>query len=207
MDEYYIPSGPGESEYEEKRSRFLGHLRPVETEEEARLFITEMKKKYHDARHNCWCYRIRGGAVRYSDDAEPQGTAGLPMLEILQREGIENAVCVVTRYFGGVLLGTGGLLRAYQKAAKGAVEDAGISVVRAWTKMSIVCDYSDYEKIRSELEQQNAVISDTEYGEKVTLTVLVSQGQGTLVTEKLQDRTAVKCICTEEGIVNQAVPT
>ncbi|MBQ2565407.1 MAG: YigZ family protein [Oscillospiraceae bacterium] len=207
MDEYYIPSGPGESEYEEKRSRFLGHLRPVETEEEARLFITEMKKKYHDARHNCWCYRIRGGAVRYSDDAEPQGTAGLPMLEILQREGIENAVCVVTRYFGGVLLGTGGLLRAYQKAAKGAVEDAGISVVRAWTKMSIVCDYSDYEKIRSELEQQNAVISDTEYGEKVTLTVLVSQGQGTLVTEKLQDRTAGKCICTEEGIVNQAVPT
>lgn len=207
MNEYYIPSGPGESEYEEKRSRFLGHLRPVETEEEARLFITEMKKKYHDARHNCWCYRIRGGAVRYSDDAEPQGTAGLPMLEILQREGIENAVCVVTRYFGGVLLGTGGLLRAYQKAAKGAVEDAGISVVRAWTKMSIVCDYSDYEKIRSELEQQNAVISDTEYGEKVTLTVLVSQGQGTLVTEKLQDRTAGKCICTEEGIVNQAVPT
>ena len=207
MDEYYIPSGPGESEYEEKRSRFLGHLRPVETEEEARLFITEMKKKYHDARHNCWCYRIRGGAVRYSDDAEPQGTAGLPMLEILQREGIENAVCVVTRYFGGVLLGTGGLLRAYQKAAKGAVEDAGISVVRAWTKMIIVCDYSDYEKIRSELEQQNAVISDTEYGEKVTLTVLVSQGQGTLVTEKLQDRTAGKCICTEEGIVNQAVPT
>ena len=207
MDEYYIPSGPGESEYEEKRSRFLGHLRPVETEEEARLFITEMKKKYHDARHNCWCYRIRGGVVRYSDDAEPQGTAGLPMLEILQREGIENAVCVVTRYFGGVLLGTGGLLRAYQKAAKGAVEDAGISVVRAWTKMSIICDYSDYEKIRSELEQQNAVISDTEYGEKVTLTVLVSQGQGTLVTEKLQDRTAGKCICTEEGIVNQAVPT
>lgn len=207
MDEYYIPSGPGESEYEEKRSRFLGHLRPVETEEEARLFITEMKKKYHDARHNCWCYRIRGGAVRYSDDAEPQGTAGLPMLEILQREGIENAVCVVTRYFGGVLLGTGGLLRAYQKAAKGAVEDAGISVVRAWTKMSIVCDYSDYEKIRSELEQQNAVISDTEYGEKVTLTVLVSQGQGTLVTEKLQDRTAGKCICTEKGTVNQAVPT
>ena len=129
------------------------------------------------------------------------------MLEILQREGIENAVCVVTRYFGGVLLGTGGLLRAYQKAAKGAVEDAGISVVRAWTKMSIVCDYSDYEKIRSELEQQNAVISDTEYGEKVTLTVLVSQGQGTLVTEKLQDRTAGKCSCTEEGIVNQAVPT
>ena len=207
MDEYLVPTQFGEDEFIEKKSRFIGRVWPVETEEEAQAHIREMKSKYYDARHNCWCYRIRGGAVRYSDDAEPQGTAGLPMLEILQREGIENAVCVVTRYFGGVLLGTGGLLRAYQKAAKGAVEDAGISVVRAWTKMSIVCDYSDYEKIRSELEQQNAVISDTEYGEKVTLTVLVSQGQGTLVTEKLQDRTAGKCICTEEGIVNQAVPT
>ena len=207
MSALRIPAGRGASEVVEKRSSFLGLIEPAEDEEEARSIIAQVKKQHRDARHNCWCYRIRGGAVRYSDDAEPQGTAGLPMLEILQREGIENAVCVVTRYFGGVLLGTGGLLRAYQKAAKGAVEDAGISVVRAWTKMSIVCDYSDYEKIRSELEQQNAVISDTEYGEKVTLTVLVSQGQGTLVTEKLQDRTAGKCICTEEGIVNQAVPT
>lgn len=206
MEEYYVPSGNGESEYEEKRSRFLGHLKPAETEEEARQFISEMKKKYHDARHNCWCYRIRGGPVRYSDDAEPQGTAGLPMLEILQREGIENAVCVVTRYFGGVLLGTGGLLRAYQKAAKGAVENAGISVVRQWTELDLGCEYSDYEKIRVELETQQAVVTDTEYGEKIRITALVRAGQEDLVIEKLRNRTAGKCLCRIAGTVDRAVP-
>ena len=104
MNEYYIPTGTGESEYVEKRSQFLGHVRRVETEDEARAFIAEMKKKHYDARHNCWCYIIRGGAERYSDDGEPQGTAGIPMLEVFRREEITNVVCVVTRYFGGVLL-------------------------------------------------------------------------------------------------------
>ena len=112
MNEYYIPTGAGGSEYVEKRSQFLGHVRRVETEDEARAFIAEMKKKHYDARHNCWCYIIRGGAERYSDDGEPQGTAGIPMLEVFRREEITNVVCVVTRYFGGVLLGAGGLLRA-----------------------------------------------------------------------------------------------
>ena len=112
MTEYYIPTGPGEAEFTEKRSRFLGHVRRVESEEEAKAFIAEMKKKYYDARHNCWCYIIRDGAERYSDDGEPQGTAGIPMLEVFRREGLCNVVCVVTRYFGGVLLGAGGLLRA-----------------------------------------------------------------------------------------------
>ena len=100
MNEYYIPTGAGESEYVEKRSQFLGHVRRVETEDEARAFIAEMKKKHYDARHNCWCYIIRDGAERYSDDGEPQGTAGIPMLEVFRREEITNVVCVVTRYFG-----------------------------------------------------------------------------------------------------------
>ena len=105
MSEYIIPAGAGESELTEKRSRFLGHVRMVETEDEARDFIQEMKKKYYDARHNCWCYSIQDGPERYSDDGEPQGSAGIPMLEVLRRRGVTNAVCVVTRYFGGVLLG------------------------------------------------------------------------------------------------------
>ena len=113
MSEYYIPSAPGEAEFTEKRSRFLGHVRCIETEDEAKAFVAEMKKKYYDARHNCWCYIIRNGAERYSDDGEPQGTAGIPMLEVLRRQNMTNCVCVVTRYFGGVLLGAGGLLRAY----------------------------------------------------------------------------------------------
>ena len=124
MSEYFVPAGSGEAECVEKRSSFLGHVRFVETEDAARGFINEMKKKHYDARHNCWCYIIRGGAVRYSDDGEPQGTAGLPMLEVFKREGVENVVCVVTRYFGGVLLGTGGLLRAYTKSAKDALGKA-----------------------------------------------------------------------------------
>ena len=105
---YYVPVDAGEAEFTEKRSRFLGHVRRVETEAEARAFLDEMRKKYYDARHNCWCYVLHeGGVVRYGDDGEPQGTAGQPMLNVFQREGVENVVCVVTRYFGGVLLGSG----------------------------------------------------------------------------------------------------
>ena len=130
MEPYNIPTGAGESELTEKRSTFLGHVRCVETEDEARAFIAAMKKQYHDARHNCWCYRLHSGAERYSDDGEPQGTAGIPMLEVFKRAEVTNVVCVVTRYFGGVLLGTGGLLRAYAKSAKDALDAAGVSVVR-----------------------------------------------------------------------------
>ena len=121
MSEYYVPTGAGEAEFTEKRSRFLGHVRPVDSEEAARDFIAAMKKEYYDARHNCWCYLLRDGTLRYSDDGEPQGTAGIPMLEVFRREGVTNLVCVVTRYFGGVLLGAGGLFRAYTKSAKDAL--------------------------------------------------------------------------------------
>lgn len=116
MDSYRIPTGSGASEYVEKRSRFLGLVQPVGSEDEAREIIAACKKQYHDARHNCWCYLLRDGTERYSDDGEPQGTAGIPMLEVFRRAGVTNVVCVVTRYFGGVLLGTGGLLRAYTAA-------------------------------------------------------------------------------------------
>ena len=108
MTEYYIPTQAGEAELVEKRSRFIGHVWRVESEEEARARIEEMKKRYYDARHNCWCYLLREGPVRYSDDGEPQGTAGQPMLNVFQREEVTNVCCVVTRYFGGILLGAGG---------------------------------------------------------------------------------------------------
>ena len=148
MTEYYIPTGAGEAELVEKRSQFLGHVCSVETEDEARAFIAEMKKKYYDARHNCWCYIIRGGAERYSDDGEPQGTAGIPMLEVFRREGIVNVVCVVTRYFGGVLLGAGGLVRAYTQAAKDALTAAGIARVRRWERLTVTCPYSLLDRVK-----------------------------------------------------------
>ena len=128
MDEYLIPTQFGEAEFVEKKSRFIGRVWPVDTEEEALARIQEMKKKHYDATHNCWAYIIRDGAVRFSDDGEPGGTAGMPMLQVLQREGLFNVVCVVTRYFGGILLGAGGLVRAYTKGAKIAVDAAGKSM-------------------------------------------------------------------------------
>ena len=175
MTEYLIPSGAGEAELTEKRSRFLGHVRPVETEDEARAFIAEMKKKYYDARHNCWCYLIRGGPERYSDDGEPQGSSGIPMLEVFRREGVTNAVCVVTRYFGGVLLGTGGLLRAYTQSAKDALDAAGLSVVRRWLEASVPCPYAMLERIKIETAAFGGSVDGLDYGAAVTLRVLLPE--------------------------------
>ena len=152
MTEYFVPTGASETELVEKRSRFLGHVWPVESEEEARARIEEIRKKHYDARHHCWCYRIReGGVERYSDDGEPQGTAGQPMLNVFQREGVTNVCCVVTRYFGGILLGAGGLVRAYTQSAKDALDAAGISVVRRWVEVAVPCPYSFFERLKLEL--------------------------------------------------------
>ncbi len=175
MTEYCIPAGPGEAEFTEKRSRFLGHLRPVGSEEEARAFITEMKKKYYDARHNCWCYLIKDGPERYSDDGEPQGTAGIPMLEVLRREGVYNAACVVTRFFGGVLLGAGGLLRAYTRSAGDALAAAGIAQMRCWVELELSCSYAMAERLKLETAAFGGVVADMEYGAAVTLKVLVPE--------------------------------
>ena len=177
MSEYFVPAGSGEAEFVEKRSSFLGHVRFVETVDAAREFINEMKKKHYDARHNCWCYIIRGGAVRYSDDGEPQGTAGLPMLEVFKREGVENVVCVVTRYFGGVLLGTGGLLRAYTKSAKDALDAAGIAAVRRWVKLEAACPYSLLERMKTECLALEGAVSDVEYGADVRMTFLLPESR------------------------------
>ena len=175
MTEYFIPAGPGEAEFVEKRSSFLGHVRMVETEEEAKAFVQAVKKEHYDARHNCWCYAIKDGPTRYSDDGEPQGTAGVPMLEVFQRQGVTNFVCVVTRYFGGILLGAGGLLRAYTKSAKDALDAAGIAVVRRWVELAIPCSYSMFERMKLETEAYKGIISDIEYGADVTIYALIPE--------------------------------
>ena len=190
MSAYYIPSGPGEAEFTEKRSRFLGHVRMVDSEDEARAFIAEMKKKYYDARHNCWCYSLRDGAERYSDDGEPQGSAGIPMLEVLRRQGVTNAVCVVTRYFGGVLLGTGGLLRAYTKSTADALQAAGISEVRRWVETELPCSYAQAEKLKLEAAAAGGIVEDVEYGAAVTLKVLVPEEQSADFAARIFDQSA-----------------
>lgn len=201
MSEYFVPAGSGEAEFVEKRSSFLGHVRFAGTEDAAREFINDMKKKHYDARHNCWCYIIRGGAVRYSDDGEPQGTAGLPMLEVFRREGVENVVCVVTRYFGGVLLGTGGLLRAYTKSAKDALDAAGIAVVRRWVKLETVCQYSLLERMKTECMALEGAVSDVEYGADVRMSFLLPEAKAEAfcarVTELSAGQSSAKAVGEE----------
>lgn len=207
MTEYYIPTQAAESEFVEKRSRFIGYIKPVETEAEARAFVEEIKRRHYDARHNCWCYLLReGGVVRYSDDGEPQGTAGQPMLGVFEKEGITNLVCVVTRYFGGILLGTGGLLRAYTKGAKDALDAAGVSVVRRWVRQLVPCTYSLYERLRQETERFGAVIEDTEYGADIVLTVLVPEELSDAYAARILDFTAGTVETLVDGEVFQPVP-
>lgn len=201
MSEYFVPAGSGEAEFVEKRSSFLGHVRFAGTEDAAREFINDMKKKHYDARHNCWCYIIREGAVRYSDDGEPQGTAGLPMLEVFRREGVENVVCVVTRYFGGVLLGTGGLLRAYTKSAKDALDAAGIAAVRRWVKIETVCPYSLLERMKTECMALEGAVSDVEYGADVRMSFLLPEAKAEAfcarVTELSAGQSSAKAVGEE----------
>ena len=206
MTEYYIPTGRGDAEYVEKRSRFLGKVRCVTTEEEARAFIDAMKKQYHDARHNCWCYVLNSGAVRYSDDGEPQGTAGQPMLGVFQKEGVTDVVCVVTRYFGGVLLGAGGLCRAYTKSAKDALDAAGISVVRRWTELKVPCPYSLFAQVGQEVESAGGVVTDTEYAADVTLTVLLPEGAEEAFQRRVRDLSAGTVTAEVTGEALRAVP-
>lgn len=199
MSEYFVPAGSGEAEFVEKRSSFLGHVRFVETEDTARDFINEMKKKHYDARHNCWCYMIRGGAVRYSDDGEPQGTAGLPMLEVFKREGVENVVCVVTRYFGGVLLGTGGLLRAYTKSAKDALDVAGIAAVRRWVKLEVGCPYSLLERMKTECLSLDGAVQNVDYGADVLLSLLLPENNAEAFSARVTELSAGACSAQTVG--------
>ena len=171
-----VPTKPSETEFTEKRSTFIGHVWPVETEAEARARVEEMKKKYHDARHNCWCYLLRDGPVRYSDDGEPQGTAGQPMLAVFQKEGVTNVCCVATRYFGGVLLGAGGLVRAYTQSAKDALDAAGISVVRRWVELAVDCPYSFLERVKLACAAQGGAVGEIEYAAAVTVRALLPEG-------------------------------
>ena len=206
MDEYLVPSEYGEDEFIEKKSRFIGRIWPVETEEEALARIQEMKKKHYDATHNCWAYIIRDGAVRFSDDGEPGGTAGMPMLQVLQREGLFNAVCVVTRYFGGVLLGAGGLVRAYTKGAKIAVDAAGKSMKRVWTVLYVPCPYSFYERVRLEVEAFGGIVRKADFGAEVELELLFPEAKTQEFLDRLTDMTAGTVESMEIGQEYRAFP-
>ncbi len=191
MSEYLVPFEDGESEFVEKRSRFISHLWQVESEAEARSRIEEMKKKYYDARHNCWCYLLKeGNVVRYSDDGEPQGTAGQPMLNVFQRESVTNVCCVVTRYFGGVLLGAGGLTRAYTRGAKDVLDAVGIARMSLWTLWDVPCTYPLFERVKLEITDCGGVVRDADYGAGITLRAAFPAGGAEAFSARLTELSA-----------------
>ena len=206
MEEYLVPTDFGEDDFYEKKSHFIGRVWPVETEEEALAKIQEMKKQHYDATHNCWAYIIKDGAVRFSDDGEPGGTAGMPMLQVLQREGLYNIVCVVTRYFGGILLGAGGLVRAYTKGAKIAVDAAGKSMKRVWTALYIPIPYSYYERVKLEVEAFGGILRDTQFGADIELEVLMPEAQAQPFLDRLTDLSAGTIEGMETGQEYKAFP-
>lgn len=187
MTEYLVPTQDADAEFVERRSKFIGHIFCTETEEEALACLKKMREKYWDATHNVYAYIIRDGATRFSDDGEPGGTAGMPVLQVLQREGMYNITCVVTRYFGGILLGAGGLVRAYAHSAKLALDAAGKSMKRVWTNVYLPCPYSWYERMKIEVAAFGGIIRDTDFGADVSFDLLLPEKQVKPFLERITD--------------------
>ena len=191
LEKYKTVYAGGEGEIVEKKSRFIATVRPVQTEEEALAFIEEMKKKYWDARHNCYAYSIgeHREFTRCSDDGEPSGTAGRPMLDVILGEDIYNVAVVVTRYFGGTLLGTGGLVRAYTDATKAAIEAADVVTVSVCVDIILEVPYSLYEQLCRIAEAAGAKLAESDFAENVLLTFRMLDGTQPPFLEKLTELT------------------
>lgn len=169
--EYRTILNEASDEFIERKSRFIGYIRPVTTQEDAVSFINEIKSKHWDATHNVYAYVLREGQVRrYSDDGEPQGTAGIPVLDVLLKENVTDCVVVATRYFGGTLLGAGGLVRAYSHTAKIAVDAGQVITMKLCKVLKVTCDYNFYGRLNSFIPEMGGVIDDTEFADNVTVT-------------------------------------
>ncbi|MCL2405494.1 MAG: IMPACT family protein [Defluviitaleaceae bacterium] len=169
-----ILPAPGIYELEEKRSRFIGLCEPVKSEVEAHKVIASVREANKGANHNVYAYSItQGNIIRFNDDGEPGGTAGMPVLNVFEKAGVINYVCVVTRYFGGTLLGAGGLVRAYTKAAKGAMEAAGPIVQVFYKHYQVTCDYAQYDKVKYNFDKWGVEVLDTQFTDTCTIYVRV----------------------------------
>lgn len=201
MADYIIPAGYGEAEYIDKKSRFIGQVQHVESVSEAMAFIESVRKKYADATHNVWAYVLADGQMRWSDDGEPGGTSGQPTLNVFRSALVCDVACVVTRYFGGTLLGSGGLVRAYSKAASMALEAAGRARMAEWRSIAVECTYAQYERVRRLLEGMCAADMDGSFGEFVTVSALLPLDAAQAVSARLTDMTAGSARVTELGSV------
>jgi len=188
---YTTVANTATAEFEEKRSVFLGHACHATTEEEAMAFVKSKQKEFNDATHNVWAYYMKNGILaRYSDDGEPTGTAGLPTLEAIRKSGVDDVCVVVTRYFGGILLGAGGLVRAYSKAAALAVEAAGVVTYENFTEFTVDTNYSDYQKILNELPKYGVITDATDYSDNVSLKLAVKETVAQTLFARISEMTA-----------------
>lgn len=169
MKRYITVEGVSSAEYEEKRSRFIAAVYPCDSEQRAGELIAAARSKYWDARHNCYAYVLRDGTARFSDDSEPHGTAGKPILDVINGSGAVDVMIIVTRYFGGVLLGTGGLVRAYSTSARDAMLAVSLVEMCPCTDISVVCPYSDYERLQKLIENCGGTVTDTVYTDKIEI--------------------------------------
>ena len=186
MDSYITLRRPAHFEYEDRKSVFIGEAMPITSEEEAVLFIEAVKKKYPDANHHVYAYVCRENSImRFSDDREPQGTAGLPVLDVMRKRGCTNAAIVVVRYFGGTLLGTGGLVRAYTAAAPGALLAAELITYDLYTELSITSSYSDFQKLSQIFSEYGFAVTDTRYTDNVEITGKIVKTNAPALADKL----------------------
>ncbi len=198
MEEYFIVERAGQGEVIEKKSRFIAHVLPVQSEEEALMYIEKIKKEHWDARHNCYAFIIgRNSEIqRFSDDGEPQGTAGKPILEVLVNGNIRNTLIIVTRYFGGTLLGTGGLVRAYGQSAKVGIQNALVMRVCEGVSFDLRCDYNSIGKIKYIMGQMN-ISAEEEYGEDVNLHINMKKSDLKNFQNQVVDATSGKAVWGE----------
>ena len=187
MKEYKTIRQAAEAEHTVQRSKFIAHIQRVESREEAEQFIAAVKKEYWDARHNVYAYVLKGGESRCSDDGEPSGTSGMPTLDVLLKQGVSDVCVVTTRYFGGILLGTGGLVRAYSKAAALALEKAGSVQVAPCTVLEAVVSYALADKLQRFLKESGCVIEQTDYAENVRFLFYLRESERTAFGAKLTD--------------------
>lgn len=195
MKSYLTVKCRASAQFIEKKSEFIGYVCPVSSEDDARNFISEISKKHCDASHNVYAYILQGTEIaRFSDDGEPQGTAGMPVLEVIKREGLCGVALVVTRYFGGILLGAGGLVRAYAKAAKAAIDAAGICEFSQFVEFQLTTEYSYYEKIKKELDARHIKLDSCDFGEKVIFSLAASEENYVSFAEFVNDYTGASAL-------------
>ena len=203
FESYKIIESGGVGEIEEKKSRFIAHVAAANTEEEALAFIESKKKQFWDARHNCYAYVLgeKAQTMRFSDDGEPSGTAGRPILEVIMGSGIRNLVVVVTRYFGGTLLGTGGLVSAYTKAAQAGLAASEVRTMCCGYEITIVTDYNGIGKVQYLLGSRGIPIREADYGEEVTMLVNIPYENKDAMINEITEATAGKAKITASDII------